>query len=120
MPLRVGSAGSAAVGATRAVAAQGPPIALLMATLTRVSSSRFRPCVRLRLRFRYVVDSADPEALEQSRHELHELLSKPSLAQVRRSPHAWEDEASTSCSFVPHHTLSRGQGQGSLAALCTL
>lgn len=31
---------------------------------------------------RYVVDSADPEALEQSRHELHELLSKPSLAGI--------------------------------------
>ena len=30
----------------------------------------------------YVVDSADPEALEQSRHELHELLSKPSLANI--------------------------------------
>ena len=30
----------------------------------------------------YVVDSADPEALEQSRHELHELLSKPSLAGI--------------------------------------
>jgi ADP-ribosylation factor-like protein 8 len=28
------------------------------------------------------VDSADPEALEQSRHELHELLSKPSLAGI--------------------------------------
>eukprot|EP01048_Picozoa_sp_COSAG05_P014361 COSAG05_NODE_1620_length_4389_cov_56.700466_2_plen_53_part_00 len=28
------------------------------------------------------MDSADPEALEQSRHELHELLSKPSLADI--------------------------------------
>ena len=28
------------------------------------------------------MDSADPEALEQSRHELHELLSKPSLAGI--------------------------------------
>ena len=31
---------------------------------------------------RYVVDSADPESIEQSRHELHELLSKPSLATI--------------------------------------
>lgn len=30
----------------------------------------------------YVVDSADPESLEQSKHELHELLDKPSLAGV--------------------------------------
>ena len=30
----------------------------------------------------YVVDSADPEALEQSRYELSELLSKPSLAGI--------------------------------------
>ena len=30
----------------------------------------------------YVVDSADHESLEQSKHELHELLDKPSLAGV--------------------------------------
>ena len=30
----------------------------------------------------YVVDSADPETLEQSRYELSELLSKPSLAGI--------------------------------------
>ena len=30
----------------------------------------------------YVVDCADPESIEQSRHELHELVSKPSLAGI--------------------------------------
>ena len=31
---------------------------------------------------RHVVDCADPESIEQSRHELHELVSKPSLAGI--------------------------------------
>ena len=29
-----------------------------------------------------MVDCADPESIEQSRHELHELVSKPSLAGI--------------------------------------
>jgi ADP-ribosylation factor-like protein 8 len=32
--------------------------------------------------YRYVVDCADPDSIEQSRHELHELVSKPSLAGI--------------------------------------
>ena len=34
------------------------------------------------MNYRYVVDCADPESIEQSRHELNELVSKPSLAGI--------------------------------------
>jgi 50S ribosomal subunit-associated GTPase HflX len=58
-------------------------------------------CLKIKITFlcRYMVDAADPEKIEASRNELHNLLDKPQLAGIpvlvlgnkRDLPHALDE-----------------------------